>query len=183
MAMPNVHRYTVQDLLHFPDDGTRYELIDGELVVSPRPALPHEKVVHRLFVALHDYLRPLGRGETVFMAGAVSWDEETFVIPDLYVSVPEELTADWNSVKTLLLAVEVMSPGSRRRDRVLKRDVYQRNEVREYWVVDPRERLVEVWRPEETEAGVVADVLRWRLGPDAPPLGIPLAPLFRGLPG
>ena len=184
MLMPDlVRRYTVQEVLQFPDDGNRYELVRGELLVSPPPALRHQIVVQRIFLELVDYLKPLGRQETVFCVGGdISWNDETLVIPDTFVAPPEELRSSWSMVKTLLLAVEVLSPRSSRADRLLKRQVYQENRVDTYWIVDHRAGLVEVWRPEDTRPAIVSDVLRWRLEPGAPELLIDLAALFQGLP-
>src|SRR5919202_706244 len=111
MVMPDlVRRYTVQEVLQFPDDGKRYELVRGDLLVSPPPALRHQIVVQGIFLALLEYLKPLGRQETVFCVGGdISWNDETLVLPDLFDAPPEELRSSWSTVKTLLLAVEVIS--------------------------------------------------------------------------
>jgi Uma2 family endonuclease len=184
MAMPNVaRRYTVQEVLAFPEDGNRYELIHGELLVSPAPMLRHQRVVQRLFLALVDYLKPLGLGETVYCVDAdISWGDDTLVQPDLFVAAPEELSARWDTVKTLLLAIEVLSPRSGRADRVLKRGAYQENRVATYWIVDHEAGLVEVWRPDDARPLVVTDALAWRVRPDAPELRLELATLWEGLP-
>ena len=176
-------RYTVQEVLQFPEDGNRYELIGGELLVSPRPAPRHQRVVQRLYVVLLDYLRPLGLEETLYNVPCdISWNSQTLVEPDLFVTVPEELSSRWSTVRTLLLAVEVLSPNSGRADRVLKRRVYQENGVATYWIIDHEAGVVEVWRPDDIRPEVVTDVLKWRIYPDAAELAIDLAKLFGGLP-
>src|SRR5919202_3989561 len=78
MVMPDlVGRYTVQEVLQLPDDGNRYELVRGELLVSPPTALRHQIVVQRLYRRLVDHLTPLGREETVFCVGGdISWNDE-----------------------------------------------------------------------------------------------------------
>jgi Uma2 family endonuclease len=184
VAMPDlVRRYTRQEVLQFPNDGKRYELVRGELLVSPPPALRHQIVVQRLFRELVEYLKPLGREETVVcVAGDISWNDETLVIPDLFVAPPEEMRSSWSAVKTLLLAIEVLSPRSTRADRVLKRHVYQENRVATYWIVDHRAGLAEIWHPRDTRPTIVSDVLRWRVEPGAPEIQIELASLLRGLP-
>ena len=154
MAMPAAaaRRYTVEEVLAFPEDGNRYELIRGELLVSPAPALRH------------------------------SWGDDTLVQPDLFVAPPAELRRAWREVKTLLLAVEVLSPRSSRADRVLKRDAYREHGVGTYWIVDHRAGVVEVWRPGDERPEIVSTQLRWRIADAAPELAIDLERLFEGLP-
>ena len=149
MAMPNlVPRYTAADLAKMPDDGKRYELIAGELIVSPAPSVHHQIVLGRLCHALGRYLEPMGLRDTLFdVAADISWDEENLVQPDLLVVRPEELSRSWTTVRNLRLAVEVMSPSSSRRDRVDKRRLYQQHQVETYWIVEPGAQLVEQWRP------------------------------------
>jgi len=184
MGMPETARYTVQEVLRFPEDGKRYELIQGELLVSPAPAPRHQAVLSRLFGALLEHLRTMGREGTLFTAPAdISWDDETLVQPDLLIVPPEEVTNDWSSYKTLLLAVEILSPNSGRADRILKRRLYQDRKVATYWIVDHEAGLVEVWTPEDTRPAVVSEVLTWQLEPGRPELVIELSALFRSLPG
>ena len=184
MSMPEVQRrFTVAEVLAFPEDGKRYELIGGELVVSPAPAPRHQALVSGLHVRLWQYLAGIGRGTTLFMAPAdISWDDETLVQPDLLVVPPEEVSNSWTTYRTLLLAVEVSSPGSVRRDRVDKRRLYQERRVATYWVVDSEACLVEVWHPDDARPEIVTDVLQWRAMPDSPLVSIPLSDLFQGLP-
>ena len=103
--------------------------------------------------------------------------------PDLLVVPPEEVTNSWTTYQTLLLAVEVLSPSSRRRDRVDKRDLYQERQVATYWVVDHEAGLVEVWEPNDERPLVVTETLKWRVAPEAGELEIQLSEMFRDLPG
>ena len=93
-----------------------------------------------------------------------------------------EVTSSWASIRTLMRAVEVVSPSSARGDRLTKGRLYQRQRVADYWVVDPDARLVEVWHPEDERPEIVTDVVRWRVTPDAEELVIDLEDLFRDLP-
>jgi len=187
MAMPvtpEARRYTVEEVLAFPADGNRYEVVQGELLVTPAPRRRHQFVVDRLHDALRTYLRPLGLVDTVCSAPAdITWgvpprQAEDLVQPDIFVVHPDEVDGEWLDVTRLLLAVEVVSPSSARGDRVVKRPMYQRHAVGTYWVVDPDAALVEVWRPDDERPTIVTDVLTWRWRAEAPELHITLAELF-----
>ncbi len=184
MAMPDLKpRYTVADVHALPEDGNRYELIGGELHVSPPPMPRHQLVLHRLDFRLRTYLDILGRADTLISVAAdISWDDETLVQPDMFVVAPEELTNSWTTFRTLLLAVEVLSPSSRRRDRIEKRRLYQAHRVATYWVVDHEAGVVEIWEPGDERPRIEAERLTWRVTPDAPEVTIDLVELFRGLP-
>ena len=185
MAMPDTaRRYTADEVLAFPDDGNRYELVDGELLVTPGPGQPHEIVLGRLFVQVYSYLAPFEHIAQVFVErGDVIWSLEEYVQPDLFVVPRAEVTGNWRDCQTLLLAVEVVSPSSAQSDRLRKRHLYQRRGVATYWVVDPDAQLIEVWHPEDERPEIVTDVARWWVRADAPELAIDLAALFARLPG
>jgi Uma2 family endonuclease len=182
-AISSARRYTAAEVLAFPADGNRYEVVHGELLVTPAPRAVHQVVVGEFFNRVHNYLVALGRPARVVAGPAdITWDEETTVQPDILV-VPEcEVTTDWRSYRTLLLAVEVLSPSSTRGDRVVKRRLYQEQRVGVYWIVDADKRLVEVWRPDDEAPEIVTDVLRWQVTPDAPVLEIALGDVFGVLP-
>ncbi len=183
MGMPVANDYTVADLADMPEDGKRYELIRGELVVSPAPSVRHWLVVRGLDLALTPYLDSLGLANTlVTVAADISWDDRSLVQPDLLVVRPEEISVSWTTIRRLRLAVEVISPSSRRRDRHDKRTLYQENRVETYWVVDPDAETVECWHPEDEAPDVVREYLRWRVYPGAPEVVIDLARIFTGLP-
>lgn len=185
MGMPETaRRWTAQMVRELPDDGNRYEVVHGVLLVTPAPSGWHQLVLGRLHARLRAYLEPLGRGDTVLFSPAdISWDEETLVQPDLFVFPPHEWTGEWRAIQTLLLAVEVLSPSSRRADRVVKRRLYQEQRVETYWVLDGDARSVDVWHADDTQPQTVTDALRWRVTAEAPELLIQLADLFQGLPG
>jgi Uma2 family endonuclease len=181
--MPDTaRRYTVDDVLAFPDDGNRYELVDGELLVTPAPSLPHQVVLGDLQFALATYLKARPGFMVLASPADISWDREKLVQPDLFVIPATEVSRSWKTVRTLLLAVEVVSPSSARGDRLVKRRLYQRQRVATYWIVDPDARLVEVWHPDDDRPEIVTDTLRWRVAPDAAGLVIDLPELFQKLP-
>ena len=184
MGMPDTaRRYTVDEILAFPDDGNRYELVDGELLVTPAPMPRHQLVLQHLLVTLQGYLDATTAPVIVLPSPAdISWDNQTLVQPDLFVVPEGEVTNDWSSYKTLLLAVEILSPSSARSDRIVKRKLYQERGVATYWVVDIDATMVEVWHPADERPEIVADVLRWRVGDEAPELAIDLEELFTELP-
>ncbi|HEV8600671.1 MAG TPA: Uma2 family endonuclease [Gemmatimonadales bacterium] len=141
-----VPRYTLQDLNSFPDDGNRYELLDGILLVTPAPELPHQRVVWRLLGLLSAYLAS-DRSAEVFSPGSVEVEPNIHLEPDLLVvpatALPAELDVEqrWTGIRQWWLAVEV-SGKSKIYDRDHKTPAYLNLGVREVWRVDLRERLV-----------------------------------------
>ena len=142
---------TVAELDAFPeDDGNRYELIEGELYVSCAPGIPHQRVLFNLIVAFGEYLKANPVGILVPGAGAIFSDYDA-VIPDLAFVRHER----WNEVVTgekftgaLDIVIEIVSPGSenRRRDLSVKRKLYAKYGVAEYWIVDSQNQSILVLR-------------------------------------
>ena len=134
---------TYADLLDMPDDGQRYEIIGGELIVSPPPTWDHQQVIGRLFEVLRDYARESNGGQVAFAPFGVLLSPHDAVEPDLiFLSarrprVPgRDNTIDYPPD----LVGEVISPSSRRKDRVAKMALYTRSGIPEYWTADPGER-------------------------------------------
>jgi Uma2 family endonuclease len=178
-----VQRWTAQMVRELPEDGNRYEVVYGELLVTPAPRFRHQIVLGRLHAWIRSYLERLGRPDTVVFSPAdISWTDDTLVQPDLFVISPDELSNDWATFKTLLLAVEVISPSSVRADRIVKRRLYQEQRVGAYWAVDIEAGLVEVWHPEDDRPRIVTDVLTWRVEPAGPELTITVDALLGNLP-
>jgi Uma2 family endonuclease len=154
-AMPGQERpagssvkLTYDDFVHFPDDGQRHELIDGEHYVTPSPNLGHQAIVGNLYFLIRQCLElhPVGR---VFMAPLdVVLSNVDVVEPDLlYVSDARRAVLTPKHVRGAPdLVVEVGSPGTRRRDETIKRRLYEQWDVQEYWVVDPDLEEVRVYR-------------------------------------
>jgi Uma2 family endonuclease len=163
-----------------PDDGKRYESVDGELLVTPAPVRRHQRMVGQLFRLLADYVEDAGLGEALCSPADIEAGERTLVQPDLFL-VPlaaGRQADDWVEVRELLLAVEVLSPSTARADRHLKRRLYQREGVPECWIVDLDARLVERWRPGDERAELLADELLWQPPKSVPPLRIDLVRVF-----
>ncbi|HEV2862680.1 MAG TPA: Uma2 family endonuclease [Pyrinomonadaceae bacterium] len=143
---------TTDDLLLLPDDGNRYELVEGELIVSRNPALKHQRVIARLVKHIGNYFdrNPIGE---VFPNPGVIFDKHNSVIPDVVVLTKQQVEAAGEEPhirEAPALVVEVISPGGEnaRRDRVLKLQVYSKFGVKEYWIADPKARTLEVYRRE-----------------------------------
>jgi Uma2 family endonuclease len=170
MGMPRVHRrWTAEDVRQLMDESRpwpRYELLDGELVVTPAPGVSHQVAVGELFAALHSYLEREPVGMALASPADLQLLPEQIVQPDVFVvpfrSVADaERSASWKDIQALLLAVEVVSPSSARTDRVEKRDHYLDAGVPEYWVVDLEGRAVERWVRGRERPEVVRGELAW----------------------
>ncbi len=142
-------RITWHDVLTMPEDGNRYEAIGGELYVTPPPKNLHQWILTNLFIALVDLLMKPGHGR-VFTApiGVEFPGSDEGVQPDILFVSAERLyivTEDWIRGAPDLV-IEILSPSTARRDRTVKRELYRRHAVAEYWIVDPDAQQVEVWR-------------------------------------
>jgi Uma2 family endonuclease len=185
MAMPDVvERYwTPEDVRQLPDDGNRYECIDGVLLVTPAPGMPHAYVVEELLDLLREFARGLRPEARLYHAPLeVEILPQSLVQPDIFVARRKPgigrimKPAD---MRDLLLAIEVLSPSTARVDRGRKREFYQRAGVHEYWIVDHAARLVERWRPTDTRPEILSGTLTWHPEGAGEPLEIDLLALFR----
>ncbi len=142
-------RLTWDDYVHFPEDGKRHELIDGEHFVTPAPTRTHQTIVMNLGGHLWQYLRQHPLGSVFNVSLDVILSEHDVVQPDLlYSSREREATFEpsrWVKGAPNLV-VEVASPSTRRRDETLKRHLYERYGVDEYWLVDPEAETILVLR-------------------------------------
>jgi Uma2 family endonuclease len=182
MAMPAVaHYWTPDEVRALPDDGNRYEVVAGELLVTPAPKLPHQEAVGRLYLILREYLGRVSIGHVLFSPADLTPEPGALVQPDLFV-VPLILgrrPRDWTDIGELLLAVEILSPSTARADRTVKRRLYQRAGVAEYWIVDLEARLVERWRPNDERPEVLTEELSWQPDAGATPLLVSLGSFFK----
>jgi Uma2 family endonuclease len=143
------YRWKTSDLDRLPDDPwLRFEIIDGELIVSRRPHLQHSEIIVTLVSFLHSAVRTLG-GKVLAEPGIV-WGEEAEdnVVPDIAVVLPDRLhLASGPALSgTPNIAIEVVSGSSRTIDYIQKRYLYERTGAQEYWIVDRFERQVQIWR-------------------------------------
>lgn len=182
MAMPAQHTdWTVEMVRALPDDGNRYEVIDGELFVTPSPSVAHQRAVLELAYLVGPYVRAHRIGEALISpADVVVYGPRKFVQPDLFVvplvnGVPMKA---WTEVGRLLLSVEVISPSTERTDRGRKRILYKEKAVPEYWIVNTDERTVERRRPDDSPVEILTDSLQWQPDREVPPLVIDLPAYF-----
>ena len=182
MGMAAPVYYSADMVRALPDDGNRYETVRGELLVTPAPRELHQRALGRLFLALGNYLVRHPVGALYTSPADISWGPDILVQPDLFVAALEEArTGEWSRFRTLLLAVEVLSPTTGRQDRFTKRRLYQEVRVAAYWVVDADARAVEAWTPESRFPQVVTDALTWRPAGASELFTLSLAELFRPL--
>lgn len=171
MGMPALtkHRWTAADVRTLMDESRhwpRYELLDGELLVTNAPTLAHQWAVTELVARLRDYCEREGVGTALLSPTDVELAPESIMQPDVFVVPRELIPADgdmrWPQVTALLLAIEVLSPSTMREDRVRKRDFYLANRVNEYWIVDLDARVLERWTPQNERPDIRRDELVWR---------------------
>jgi Uma2 family endonuclease len=141
---------TVADLDLLPDDGNRYELFEGELYVSRAPSLSHQRVLANLITLLNNYLAHQPVGE-MFPTPGVIFDTYNAAIPDVVFMNAAQMArvgAEAHIKEAPALAIEIVSPGGEnaRRDREVKRQVYGKFGVEEYWIADPESHSIEIYR-------------------------------------
>ena len=170
-------RWTLDELHSLPDDGNKYELVRGELFVTPAPTGQHESILAALSARLTPYVVANGLG-LVYHPRAVLRFEDSEVEPDLMVRQPwRHANTDWETAPLPSLIVEVLSPSTRNRDRKQKRTFYADARVPEYWIVDPEQKTVTVIARNEVDR-TVRDTLIWNPPNVDEPLEIRLADIF-----
>jgi Uma2 family endonuclease len=184
--LPDLDRrdWTVEQVRALPDDGRRYEVIDGELFVTPAPSWLHQRAVIELLIHVRPYAVTCAL-DCLIAPAEVTFAPRRSVQPDLLVAptIDGRGVARFEDVGRLVLAVEVLSPSTARADRHRKRKLYQSEAVPEYWMVDPAARFVERWRPDDEEPEILTDSLTWHPDAGREPLVIDLAAYFRGVHG
>lgn len=165
-----------------PDDGSRYELIDGKLLVTPSPGEAHQDVVRTLIAVLVEYFEDAEIGAVMHSPSDVRTGDNSRnrIQPDVYVvrrtngirpSYPYQLS-------DLLLAVEVASPNNPLLDYQIKRDMYLRSGVPEYWIVNPEARNISRWSGSDEPGELLSHELRWQPSGMLSPLVIALPEFF-----
>ena len=188
-AQPAPRPWTYADLVALPDDQLRHELIDGEHLVTPSPNTWHQQVSRELFRMLDAYVERHRLGEVLYAPFDIKLSLFTVLVPDLVFFTAERFARVVNAKHAVAapdLVVEILSPGTRRRDKGRKRAIYDREGVREYWIVDPEARSITALRRPRADAGLT-DVTTLTLDAGAtldsplfPGLRIPLRDVFRG---
>jgi len=176
--MATTARWTLADLDRLRDDGNRYELVDGDLFVTPPPSYDHEDVLAVLSALLAPYVarHRLGR---VYHPRAVIEGAGSRTEPDLMVRpVPATRPGSWASMPVPTLVVEELSDSTRRRDQVEKRAFYARIGVPCYWILDRESRSIRVVRPGRPD-DVRDSTLSWHPQGADEPLAIDVGALYR----
>lgn len=183
MGMPAADTTWTVDLLDaLPDDGQRYEIIDGELFVTPAPSDVHQLVAAEFWRRLRDYMRPTDIGRALLSPADVRKPDRkrNRVQPDVFVvrlqdggrpPYPYDLS-------DMLLVVEVLSPGNPIYDYQVKRELYLSNGVPEYWIVNAEARVVSRWRSLDDPGEEFARAITWRPTGMPEPLALDLPALF-----
>ncbi|MCU0636307.1 MAG: Uma2 family endonuclease [Gemmatimonadaceae bacterium] len=137
--------WTVEELAALPDDGPRYELLHGELLLMPSPTSPHQRVAFELAYLLGTWCRAVG-GWDVRAPASVPIGRTTQLEPDVALyAVKRHAAQDWAQLPVPALVIEVLSPSNRRIDRHRKRPAYLAHGVGEVWTVDVDARFIERW--------------------------------------
>ncbi|MCX6925600.1 MAG: Uma2 family endonuclease [Verrucomicrobia bacterium] len=175
-------RWTFDELVaELPESNAPTELWDGELVMSPAPSFLHQQIVDRFHDLLKTWVRQHRLGETALAPIDMVLTSRRATQPDVvFISNERRGIIKERIMGAADLVAEVLSPGSRRRDRIDKRDLYEQHGVREYWLIDPEAKTVEVLH---LEAGTYQLVGRWHTGESARSrllkgFEVPVSPLF-----
>jgi Uma2 family endonuclease len=176
--------WTYSEFARLPDDGNRYELIAGELYVTPAPRPSHQLISQRLHLLLASFVERHSLGWVLAAPVDVLFAEGDYVEPDLLFVRRDRvgIITDRGIEGAPDLIVEILSDATERTDRGPKLRQYTRFGVPLYWVVDPDGRHVEVYRlpTDPTDPAIKARVVRWTPVPTGPTLSIEVPPLFRG---
>jgi len=177
-------KLTYDDYVKLPDDGKRYEIIDGELFVNPAPVPRHQFIVGNVLFALRSYFKKQDGGKVLMAPIDIVFANDRIVQPDVVV-----IKSDRNSIigaKNIQgrphLVVEVLSDGTRRYDEIQKRRLYESAGVEEYWVVDPELELVKIYRLSGGAYVLAAEIDTDKGGtitsPLLPDFSLPIADVF-----
>ena len=174
----NTKRWTLGELHRLPDDGNKYEVVRGELFVTPAPTAEHEELAAVLANLLRQYADQCQLGR-VYTPRAVIQLRHSEVEPDIMVRprMPGP-PSSWRKAPIPMLVVEILSDSTRRRDHLQKRHLYLDIGVPEYWIVDGEERTIRVVRPDESDI-TQSESLTWHPEGASAPLVLDVRALFR----
>ena len=183
MAMPQrIPRWTLAELDRLPEDGNRYELVRGELFVTPPPSVRHQNLIERLAALLQPYVTEHRLGQLSFPRSVVRGTKSQ-VEPDLMVRpIPAPTVTSWEEMPPPILVVEALSGTTRQRDLVSKRGLYLSWMIPEYWIIDGEERVIRVVRP-GTEDALSSSVVTWHPEGATAPFTLDVPEYFRGVLG
>ncbi|MGH7711910.1 MAG: Uma2 family endonuclease [Gemmatimonadaceae bacterium] len=172
--------WTAEMARALPDDGKRYEVLDGELFVTPAPSADHQEALTVLLRNIDPYVRQYAIGHVFWSPADIEFSPRRLVQPDLFVAplLDGKRPRTWRQIRGLILAVETLSPSTARADRQVKSRIYMNEDVGEYWIVDLDARVVERWRKGESRPEILSESLGWQPRADLPPLTMDLAAYF-----
>ncbi|MEP6622797.1 MAG: Uma2 family endonuclease [bacterium] len=160
----------------------RWELVDGEVLVTPGAHWGHQDIVVRLLLRLGPFIHRHSLGTLLTAPCDVRFEQGLVVQPDISVVPLGHLRVKSDTVKALTLAIEVLSPSSARFDRVVKRPHYLQHGVSEYWIVDVESRIIERWQPGDDRPAIIADSLIWLPAEATEPFVLDVVGLFSDVP-
>jgi Uma2 family endonuclease len=170
--------WTRRDIARLPDDGNRYELLNGELLVTPQASLPHQAIATRLVQALASYVDRhrlgvvVGPGAVIF--GKNELQPDVLVVPREFDRLPEK----WQDAPHPILVAEILSRSSRHHDLAVKPPAYQGLTIPDYWVIDRFERRALIWTLSAAGPAIVTTELRWQPRAELPALVLALSDLL-----
>ena len=139
-------RFTYEDYVSLPDDGKRYQVIEGDIYMVPAPAPGHQDIARRLVILLNEFVERHKLGRVYFAPCDVILSEEDIVQPDIFFisSEREHIIIERNIQGAPDLVIEILSHFTAKLDRTAKLKLYERSGVKEYWLVDPDREEMEV---------------------------------------
>jgi Uma2 family endonuclease len=184
MAAVRRHLWSIDEVERLVDERPgltpRYELVEGELLVTPSPSDRHQRIVAELFVLIRDYVNRQHIGEARLGPARARVTPDSRSEPDLFVvagSDGRRPRADDAAAPPVLVA-EVLSTGSGRHDRFTKRRYFQRHRVPDYWVTDGDAEAFEIWHPDDDRGALVDDRVVWLPGAASTPFELDVAAFF-----
>lgn len=147
-------KYSAQDFERLPEGPPYYQLIEGDLIMSPAPSYSHQRTVGKVFLKLSRLLEEKGQGEVLISSIDVYLDEKNVFQPDIVVLLKEgkAKVEEKGIFGPPDVVVEILSPSTAYYDLIVKKEVYERAGVKEYWILDPNRKTFEIYK--NTEEGL-----------------------------
>jgi len=141
-------KYTYQDYLNLPDDGKRYELINGELVMTPAPNTIHQNIIVKMIYEIERFLQQQKIGKLFCAPTDVKFNDTNILQPDIvFISKERSGVITENIINGAPdLIIEILSPGTAYYDLIEKKEIYEQYGVKEYWIVDPKKNRVDIYQ-------------------------------------
>lgn len=143
--------FTYQDYLELPDDGNLYEIINGELIMTPAPVPKHQLIHRKIQNRLTNFVEENRLGEILYAPCDVLLSETNLVQPDIFfiAKANRKIIGEKNIQGIPDLIIEILSPTTAYYDLIEKKELYEKFGVKEYWIVDPKKKWIEIYTLEE----------------------------------